>query len=202
MADPTRPDSLALQGYQCLASGDHQAAIDAIDAALAQLAEERPGLQARLWGWRCQALLATRQPQQAIRSVRQGIRAARAAEDADGVQALRELQKQAMAQAAALKVPPPEDDDSPLALAIRALDDGKEQLGEILALGALAHARKHGEPRDVIFAYLALARVPHRTEQAILSARQYADEVGDRNLVTAVAHASRAANVVIPPKVF
>ena len=202
MGDPTRPDSLALQGYQLLSSGDHAAAIDAIDGALALLDEDRPRLRARLWGWRCQALLASRQPQQAIRSVRQGIRAARTAADADGIKALRDLQQQAMAQAAALKVPPPEDDDSPLALAIRALDDGKEKLGEILALGALAHARKQGEPRDVIFAYLALARLPHRTEQAILSARAYADQVGDKNLITAVTRASRASNVPIPPKVF
>jgi len=201
MADPTRPDSLALQGYQSLAQGDADAALDAIGAALTALGEERPALRARLWGWRCQARLQKRQPQQAIRAIRHGLRAAREAGDADGLAALRDLQAQAMAQSAALKVPPPED-ESPISLAVKALDDGKEQLGEILALGALSYARKLEDPREIVLAHLALARLPHRREKAIADARVVADEAGDMNLVTAVARAAQAAGIAIAPKVF
>jgi tetratricopeptide (TPR) repeat protein len=201
-ADPTRPDSLALQGYQRLSQSDPEGAIEAIDAALGRLGEERPGLRARLWGWRCQALLDQREPQSAIRAIRQALRAAREAGDADGLKALRELQSQAMAQSAALKVPPPDNDESPLALAVRALDEGKEQLGEILALGALAHARREGTPREVVFACLALARVPRRTARAIADALAFADASGDMNLITAATRAAQAAGITIEPRVF
>lgn len=201
VTDPTRPDSLALTAYQRLSQGNNDGAIESIDDALARLGEERPGLRARLWGWRCQAHLNQRDAQQAITAVREGLRAARDAGDVNGLKALRDLQSQAMAMAAALKVTAPTD-DAPLSQAIRALEAGKEQLGEILALGALAHARKEGTPRDVVFAYLTLARVPRRTEAAILDAHRYADTTSDKNLVTAVARAASAAGVTIAPKVF
>lgn len=199
--DPTRPDSLALTAYQRLSQGDAGGAISAIDDALAALGDDRPGLRARLWGWRCQAHLNQRDAQQAITAVRQALRAARDDGDVDGLKALRDLQSQAMAMAAALKVQAPTD-DAPLSQALRALDAGKLRLGEILALGALAHAKKEGSPRDVVFAYLTLARLPHRAEAAIRDAGTYADQVGDKNLVTAVARAANAAGVDIAPKVF
>ena len=202
MAEHSHPDSLALQAYELLRQDETSRAVAVIDDALTVLGEARPHLRARLWSWRAQALLGQRNPTAAITAIRQGLRIARQAQDSDGLQALRTLQQQAMGMAAALNVTPPAEDDSPLALAMRAIDDGNMKMGEILALGALAHARKEGDARDVVFACLALARIEHRQDAALNDARRHADASGDKNLITAVVRAFRAAGQEIPAKVF
>ena len=197
-------DRLVASAYQTLAGGRADAALPLLDEALAALPapDQRPALQARLHGWRCQALLDLRRPAEASTAALHAIRAARAAGDDDGVIALRQLQQQAAAQAAALRAAPAGDDDSPLALAVAALDAGALQKGELLALGAREHARRAADPRGEVFALLALARIPRRAASAIRQAAQVADTSGDKNLVTAVARAASAAGVPLTPRVF
>ncbi len=200
MAERPRADLLAWQVYQRLVGKNAAGALALVDEALLAAAD-RPALRARLRSWQAQALLDLRRPQEASQAALRGVRAAQAAADPDGVSALRKLQAQALAQAAALKVAPP-DERTPVGLAAAALDAGRTQAGELLALGALAQARAVGDPREIVLALLALARLPHRTEAALQQAQQVADAAGDMNLVTAVSKAASAAGVTFAPHIF
>ena len=80
-------------------------------------------------------------------------------------------------------------------MAVAALDAGRTQAGELLALGALSQARAAQDNREIILALLALARLPHRTTAALKQAHGVADASGDMNLVTAVSRAAKAAGV-------
>lgn len=197
MADP---DGLAVEIYRRLSRQDAQGAMELFEDALAA-SVDRPALRARLHGWRAQALLQLRRPEDASSAALQGIRAARAAGDADGLTALRDLQSQALAQAGALKAPPP-DVTTPVGLAVSALDAGKLKSGELLALGALRQALDAKDNRESVLALLALARLPHRTEAALMQAHAIADSSGDMNLVTAVARAAKAAGINFGVRVF
>ena len=87
-------------------------------------------------------------------------------------------------------------------MAVAALDAGKLKSGELLALGALRQARDANDNRESVLALLALARLPHRTEAALMQAHAIADASGDMNLVTAVAHAAKAAGMSFGVRVF
>ncbi|MEL6347899.1 MAG: hypothetical protein AAFV53_32635 [Myxococcota bacterium] len=202
MSDTGELENLAFLGYERLLTGDAEGALPYLEQAIAEV-QDRPRLKARLLSWKAQALLATRRPQKANRIAMQALKIARGCGDTEGVQALQDLQSQALAQAAAINaVKPQGTDETPLGAAVKALDEGRTQLGEILALGAREHARKQHIPRDEVFALLALARLPHRTGWAIEQARQVADRAGDKNLVTAVSRAAKAAGIKIKPQVF
>ncbi|MDG1482967.1 MAG: hypothetical protein P8R54_25475 [Myxococcota bacterium] len=197
MADP---DGLSVEIYRRLSRQDAEGALELFEDALAA-SVDRPALRARLHGWHAQALLQVRRPEEASSAALRGIRAARSIGDSDGVTALRDLQTQAIAQAGALKAPPP-DVTTPVGLAVAALDDGRNKAGELLALGAFRQAQAAGDDREAVLAMLALARLPHRTEAALRRAHGLADASGDMNLVTAVAKAFNAAGVEIKAKVF
>ena len=166
---------------------------------------DEPLLTARVHAWLAQAHLATGDLVEASRAARAAITAAKAGGDTAGVEQLRGLLGQITLarQAAATQAnEPPPLPDTPVARASAALDAGRNDEGEALALTARAAAQADGDAREEVLALLALARVPHRTREALLAARDVADDSDDMNLVTAVAHAADAAGLPFPPKVF
>ena len=190
-------DAEALRLYQALAAGQIEVVLADGPALARALAPDRPALSARVYAWLSQARLQAGDAPGAAGAAMAGQRAARAAKDADGLVALRGLQASAMAaQAAAAereKAPPA---DTPAGRAVLAIDEGRLGEGEALAEAALAES---SDDREQIIALLALARLPHRRDEALDRAMLRADASGDMNLVTAVAHALRAAGR--PPSV-
>ena len=62
--------------------------------------------------------------------------------------------------------------------------------------------RSSDDAREEVLSLLALARIPGRCEAAIKDAQSVADSSSDKNLVTAVARAARAAGVPLPKQIF
>ena len=140
--------------------------------------------------------------QRDARGARKSLRAALVAARSTGlpaeVDALKPLQAQVLAAASA-EGPPLAPPDTPVGRACAAIDAGDHEEGAKLAKLALDMAP---DTRGKVFSLLALARIPDQAEAAIHQAAAIADRDGDPNLVTAVAHASRASGVVLAPKVF
>lgn len=159
------------------------------------------GVLARANAWRAQAAMDLGRYDEATRSLRLALRQLRALGDAEGLAALAPLQQDLFARRAAVASQGPLP-DTPLGRALAAMDAGDWARGEALALEAAAAADAEADPREQVMARLALARVPGRAEAAIHEAAALADASDDRNLVTAVARAARAADVVLAPHVF
>lgn len=193
-------DTLAEAAYRALQVGDWTTAVAKADAALLQL-DGRAALEARLHAWAAQAHVGHGDLKAARRRLSAALKAARQTGQADQVKALQPLQQQMMAAMSA-RGRPPAAPSTPAAEAVAAYDAGDAEAGERLALRARALAEASGDPKEAVVALLALARTPARRDAAIREAARVADRAGDRNLVTAVAHAARAAQVVLAPKVF
>jgi hypothetical protein len=200
MADATDADTLAAAAYRAVQAGDWPLAVAQADSALALLTE-RPALAARLHAWAAQAHIGRQDFKAARRRLSAALRAARQTGRADEVSALQPLQQQIMAAMTA-RARGAETPTTPAAAAVAAYDAGDLEAGERLALQARALAERSGDDKEAVVSLLALARTPARRAEAIREAADVADRSGDRNLVTAVAHAARAAQVVLPPKVF
>jgi hypothetical protein len=74
---------------------------------------------------------------------------------------------------------------------------GELEAARSAAQRALAEAQS---PRSRVLAWLSLARVGAGAD-AIFSAWKVADDADDHNLITAVAHAAKAAGVVLRPPI-
>lgn len=165
-------------------------------------AEAAPApLVARAHAWRAQAAMNLGRYAAATASLRQALRLLRAQGDEQGLATLATLQKDLFARRAAVSAQGPLP-DTPLGRALAAMDAGDWEQGESLARAAAEAADAAGDPKERVMARLALARVPGRAEAAIREAARIADESDDRNLVTAVARAARAADVTLAPHVF
>lgn len=166
--------------------------------------------------WRAQALEGLGRLEEAERAAAEAVRSARRAEDAAGLAALRPLHARILgAIAARRQVETRREQDRVLAdtpddtLLAGAEDDAERaarlvRKGNALAdLGRGAEARDVLEraralagpsPRETVLALLGLARVDD-ADRWVREAAAFADREGDPNLVTAVAHAARAAGV-------
>ena len=188
-------------------------------------------VRARVEAWRAQALRALGRVDEAAEAVRDAVRLARDAGDVDGVRVLRGLQDSIHASVAAARVAEAgraEDrallqlDDA--ALLAGAADDAERvsrcvkraqaQVDAGLlddAAGSLALAAGHAAGADLrgrVLLDLTAARLEHArgdtsaVHARVRAAHALADAHDDMNLVTAVAHAARAAGVVIRPPGF
>lgn len=195
-------DELAVGMVQALARQQGDQAI-AIGNALAPLIGERPALLARHSAWMAQAHMLRGEHRQARGALKQALALAEASGDIDALPALRKLSTEIFratsAAAAAQSAPLP---DTQLGRALAAIDSGDHQAGVSLAISARSAAKAQGDAREEVFALLALARIPGRAEDAILTAHGVADTSADKNLVTAVARAARAAGVELPKQIF
>ena len=200
MAEATDADALAAAAYRAVQAGDWPQAVTHADDALDRLSG-RPALAARLHAWAAQAHIGRRDFKAARRRLSAALKAARQTGQADEVKALLPLQQQVMAAMTA-RARGADAPATPAAEAVAAYDAGDLEAGERLALQARALAAESGDDKEAVVSLLALARSPARREAAIREAAAVADQSGDRNLVTAVAHAARAAQVVLAPKVF
>ena len=191
-----------------------------------------PELRARAEAWRAQALRGLGRVEEADRVVVLAIRLAKQAGDVDGVRELRVLQAGIVASLAHHRTAEAErakdaalvgrEDEALLAGAAddeersqRLLRRGQAELdggNTVAALRSFAaasdHAARSGLPRPQVLALLARARA-HATsvdvaavEATIHAAHALADDSDDMNLVTAVAHAARAAGVTLAPPAF
>jgi len=92
--------------------------------------------------------------------------------------------------------------DTLLGKAVAAIDANDNETGASLARQARIEAQSMGNFRDEVFALLALAKIPGQEDSAIRAAYEVADSVDDKNLVTAVSRAAKAADVPLPKKIF
>ncbi len=195
-------DELAVAMVQALAHQDGARALQ-IGENLEPLIDGRPALRSRHAAWTAQAHLLNGQHDAARTAVTEALILATEAGEDDALPSLRELQANVIrakaATAAAQAAPLP---DTPLGRALSAIDAGDLTSGTALAQDARASAHATGDHREEVFALLALARVPTETEAAIHAAHAVADASHDKNLVTAVARAARAAGVSLPTHVF
>ena len=202
MADgPPTADELALQVYRALQNRDPGAAVRIGEVAVSA-AEGRPRLLGRLHAWLAQAHDQAGDGRDARRHLRAALRIARTLEDPEELAALRPLQEHIISRVVSSNAPAPAPPATGAARASAAFDIGELELGERLARTALEDARMRSDPRETVLSLLALARHPEHTEAAIREAAAFADSTNDRNLVTAVAHAARAAGVEFSPRVF
>ena len=197
----TSIDDQAREAYVLMQQGRFREAAEALPLLIeAADTAGRPDLCARGLTWLGHAHLQRNDLRAARAALRKAAAIAKALGDSSGVDAISDLRKAVGAKA--MQASPPQLTDTALGRACAALDDGDTSTGERLALQALDEARAAGVPRDQVLALLALARVPSRAESSIHEAAAVADRSNDRNLVTAVAHAARAAGVHFAPKVF
>ncbi len=186
--------------YRLLQAGKNREALERLPPFIDQAdSATRPDLCARGLAWLGQAHLGLNDLAGARQALRRASAIATAIEDEAGLQAIRELRNELGARAMAAPPSVPEPDDSLIARACAAFDLGRPAEGLTLARQAQAAA---ASPRDEVLALLAIARAPAETHAAILHAAEVADRASDFNLVHAVTRASRAAGVVLPPKVF
>lgn len=187
--------------YTLVQRGRYAEATDRLPRLIAAAdAAQRPDLCARAWTWLGHAHLYRSELGPARRALRQAAALATALGDDQGLAAISQLRQAVGAKA--MQAAPPAQADTPIGRACLALDAGDHALGARLAREARDAARADEDPRGEVLAWLALARVPTEADAAVRAAADVADRSGDRNLVTAVAHAARAAGVVLAPKVF
>lgn len=193
-------DAEALRAYRLLQAGEHRKARVLLEQ-LVPAAGDRPKLAGRLCAWAAQACLALQDPKPARRHLSAALRLARTTDDADALQALAPLQ-QAVFAAMTAAARPPQEPQTPAAHAVAAYDAGDAERGERLARDARRLAQASGDAKEEVVALLALARSPGLAQTVLREAAVVADTSGDRNLVTAVAKACRAAGVDLGAKVF
>jgi hypothetical protein len=195
-------DELAVAMVQALARQDGDEAMD-LSRALEPLMEGRPALRARHATWTAQAHQIRGELSQAASMIRTAIALAQAAGEVDALPALKALKVQivtgkvAAQNAGSLPMP-----DTLLGRAITAMDEGDFELGASLAHKARIEAQSMANSRDEVFSLLALARIEGQEDSAIRAAFTVADESNDKNLVTAVSRAAKAASVPLPKTVF
>jgi tetratricopeptide (TPR) repeat protein len=194
-------DGRARTLYTWMQRAAYRDAIDALPAFIeAADNARRPDLCARGYTWLAQAHLHRNQLREARRALRQASAIASALGDTAGLEAISDLRRAVGAKA--MQAAPEATTDTTIGRACAALDAGDHEQGAALARVALQEAAENEDPREQVLAWLALARVPSETTAAIHAAAEVADRSNDRNLVTAVAHAARAAGVVFEPRVF
>jgi hypothetical protein len=195
-------DELAVALVAALARQDGDLAL-ALSASMVPLIGDRLGLQARHAAWTAQAHQLQGQTDQALIKIREAIALATTANDPEAVAALKGLKvqivtgKAAAAQPGALPLP-----DTLLGRAVAAMDSGDHDTGAGLARQARIEAQSTGNARDEVLSLLAMARICGQEDSAIRAAYRVADASDDKNLVTAVARAARAAAISLPKKVF
>lgn len=180
----------------------------------------RPAVGARLLAFRAQALDGLERLEEAERAAAEAVRLARRAGDDDGVQAVRALHARVLASLAARRHADAERArDLPLAdtsddvLLADAPDDDTRAARLVRKANVLADAGRAAEaaetarralalsgasPREQVMARLLLARVEDAAPH-LHAAHALADTADDPNLITAVAHAARAAAVPLRP---
>lgn len=200
--------------YQALQRGDAAAALAALPGP--------GGGGARAEAYRAQALRTLGRLDEADSAAAAAIALARQAGDVEGVAQLRELRASIVASLAAERVAAAERArdaglaTTPVATLLAGAADGPERARRLLRrAGALADAGNLAEatrtariardeaeddPRESVLALLSMARTDRAgAERWIRDAHAVADASDDMNLVTAVAHAARAAGVVLAP---
>ena len=217
-----------LDAVAFLRTGRDRAALEALDTVVDGDGDGgglSDALAARALGLRAQALSQLGRLEEAVEDVDDAIRLARALGDKEGIKQLRGLSGQlraslaAAAQRKATSTATAEtplsallsDDMPPLERAMvlvrkadAELDVGRIAAGRFLAARALEVARAEPEStREQVYAWLALARAePERASQHLHDARDLADRTNNQAMITAVAHAARAAGVVFEPYSF
>ena len=221
--------SLLATAWASLRAGRDAEVLDTLVRLPGELA---PELRARAEAWRAQALRGLGRVEEADRAVVLAIRLAKQAGDVEGVRELRNLQTGIVASLAHHRTAEAErakdaalvgrDDAALLAGAVddeersqRLLRRGQAELDDRNTVAALRsfeaaadHAARSGLPRPQVLALLARARAhdaqgdAEGVEASIHAAHALADASDDMNLVTAVAHAARAAGVRLAPPTF
>ncbi len=197
---PADADQQALAVYRHLQAGRSAAVLAAVPAAL-EAADARPALAARLRAWEAQAAADLGEGKRARAALRAADALATAIGDEQGIAAIAQLRAGLMRTLMARR-PSDERPDTPVAHANHAVDSGDHDTGLRLAREARRLAREADDAREEVLALLVEARIPGHADAAIRSAARVADASNDRNLVTAVAHAARAAGVDLGVHIF
>ena len=195
-------DELAVALVQALARQGGSEAL-ALGLALETVLGDRPALRARHAAWMAQAHQMVGDLPTAAAKIREAIALAQAAGEVDAIPALKQLKaaivRGKVAADVAANAPLP---DTLLGQAVSAIDRGEIAEGASLARQARIEAQSMANHRDEVFALLALARIDGQEDSAIRAAYEVADSADDKNLVTAVSRAAKAANILLPKKLF
>ncbi len=195
-------DELAVALVQALARQDGELALQLANT-LEPLIGERAALRARHATWAAQAHQLQGNLTEAATMIRQAIALAQSAGETDALPGLKALKaaivtgKVAAQTASELPLP-----DTLLGKAVAAMNSGNPETGAHLARQARIEAQSLGNVKDEVLSLLALARIPGQEDSAIRAAFRVADSSNDKNLVTAVSRAAKAANVPLPKQVF
>jgi len=191
-------DEIAVALVQALARQDADRVLLLRDT-LVPLIQERPAMLARVATWTAQAHQINGDHESALEAIRNAIALVQQGDEPEVLPSLKmlkaEIVKGKAAIQAATKLPLP---DSPLGRAIACIDQGEHDEGGRIARQARILAQSEGNYRDEVIALLTLARIPGQEDSAIRTAHEVADESNDKNLVTAVARAAKAAKVNLP----
>ena len=216
-------DASLREGYAALVAGDPSGALAVLDA-LAPTG--RSGFDARLSGYRAQALEALGRLEEAERAAADAVRIARMAQDGDGLAAFRMVHQRVLGGLAAVRLGEQErvrdavlvdqDEEAGIAdleggaraawLLRRAgalLDAGRPDDARAACRRAFGEAAAAGDPREQVFALLTELRIdPEGPLLKLARAHAIADRADDMNLITAVAKAARALGVRLPTPEF
>ncbi len=211
------------EGYEALVAGDPGGALGILDTVAPT---GRSGFDARLSGYRAQALEALGRLEEAERAAADAVRIARKAQDGDGLAAFRMLHQRVLGGLAAVRLAEQErardavlveqDEEAGIAdleggaraawLIRRAgalLDAGRVADARATCRRAFGEAAAAGDPREQVFALLAELRIdPEDPLLRLARAHTIADHDDDMNLITAVAKAARALGVRLPTPEF
>lgn len=193
--------------WQALSRGDAEGALAVLDG----YNDPDPRGRARAAAWRAQAFQQLGRLDEADRALAEAIRAAKEAGDTEGVTQLRALRQPLLASLAALELAKQQRaadrdllDRPDLELSIDERIRKATVLteaGDRCTAAELLHGIVATDARSKVLVLLALARC-EPPEPHILAAHAIADAESDMNLVTAVAHAARAAKVSLPSPEF
>lgn len=222
------PDATLRTAYASLRRGAHA---DALSLLTGLTFPDRPAAAARVASFRAQALDGLGRLPEAERAAAEAVRLAKKVGDVDGWNATRTLHARLLASLAATETaararaadrplvdipdetllaeaPAPSPGISPRAAVLirkaNALADAERDAEALTTvLRAEAEARAAGDTRESVFAILCQVRVARSDAEALIRrAHAVADAADDPNLITAVAHAARAAGVRLPGHAF
>ena len=165
------------------------------------LLDAHPQFAPRFHGWWAQAHLSVREPEQALKHVNTAIRLAKRICDDEGVNQLKELQKQSVGMLGAIRAKR-RGRPGLLEQALAAIEEEDLLTGEALAEKALDEAIQNADPKMEILSLLTLVKLPHRRDVALDRAYFRAQEIADSGLITAVKKAMDAIGKSPPPHIF
>ena len=191
---------LASLTTNALRGGQEELLFD-METEIFQAIAEYPLWQPRFHAWYAQAYLNRKQPKIALRHCNTGIRLAKAIQDEEGRNQIKELRDQCTAMLVALDQQAKQG-GSLLEQALQEIASQNWETAKQLTQTALNEAIEKHDNKQEILALLAMVEIPSESEWAIDEAYRRCQEIGDKNLITAVKKSMDSIGKEVPSHVF